>query len=546
MKTLLSKLSVARRLGVVVIVFVVATLLIAVDIITTIERNKLDSTIVNVAGRQRMLTKKFASEVMLSIYEGHPSVHAILDYKNTATLYEQSLDALQRGGKTFSDLSMKTELYLPTHEASQFINKLVQVRDLWKEQKSQALMLINSPVAPPEQQVDEFMLTNHDALAAMHEAVLLYNQYAESNVQVLKKDIVIISLAGVLLSIFAIVIVGRTITNPIDQMVELSLATSRGDLEDRDDVSRLINKSELGVLAKNIQSMRHALSSVVKGLKTSTSNITKLSSRVEILAQEVNDSYQDEKSKYEQISAISDELISSFEKVTETVVLTLDSANESQSNAGKGLNSVNENIKAVELASVESQNVSGNIQELSSVADQVYNIIDVIQTIAEQTNLLALNAAIEAARAGEQGRGFAVVADEVRVLAKKTNESTVEISTLLNQLTERVKISVESVEKLQTEVQNSKQCSRNTEQNIKLISTSIGHTVNQQNEIASLVEHQSRSINELKTAQDYLTKLLENTNEKIISSSKIAVDMNDMAKGISSTLDEFSLSTKGA
>ncbi|WP_375748339.1 methyl-accepting chemotaxis protein [Vibrio sp. HN007] len=546
MINIISRLSVARRLGVVVLVFVIATIVIAADIIVTLDRNRVDSTIVNMAGRQRMLTKKFASEVMLSVYEGHRSVHNILDYNHTATLYELSLNALQRGGKTFADLSMANELFLPENGVNDFVRKLEEVSKLWLQQKSMAMALINSQTVPTEEQVDNYMLANQEALVLMHEAVLLYNEHAEQNVQALKQDIILISLVGVLVSIFAITMVGRTITKPIDNMVEVSLATSQGDLEDREDIVRLINKSELGVLAKNIQSMRHALSSVVKGLKTSATHITKLSSRVEVLAQEVNSSYQDEKSKYEQISHISDELISSFEKVSGTVRLTLSSANESQVNANKGLKSVNENMNAVELATVESQNVSENIQELRVVADQVYNIIDVIQTIAEQTNLLALNAAIEAARAGEQGRGFAVVADEVRVLAQKTNDSTIEISTLLNQLTERVSVSVESVDNLQAEVLNSKQCSHNTEQNIKLISTSIQHTVAQQNEIASLIDDQSRSIDELKTAQDYLTKLLESTNDKITSSSKIAVDMNEMAKGISATLDEFSLSSKGA
>ena len=223
---------------------------------------------------------------------------------------------------------------------------------------------------------------------------------------------------------------------------------------------------------------------------------------------------------------------------------TLESAAQSQTSAKRGLDSVHANMKAVELASAESQKVSENIQELSSVAEQVYSIIDVIQTIAEQTNLLALNAAIEAARAGEQGRGFAVVADEVRMLASKTNDSTGEISSLLNDLTERVKVSVESVAQLQKEVENSKQCSSDTADNIDKISSSITLTVEQQNEIAALIDEQSRSIHDLKQAQDYLSNLLQNTNKKIMDSSHIAVDMSDMAKGISSTLDDFSLSAR--
>nr|WP_070972108.1 methyl-accepting chemotaxis protein [Vibrio sonorensis] len=202
------------------------------------------------------------------------------------------------------------------------------------------------------------------------------------------------------------------------------------------------------------------------------------------------------------------------------------------------------NLSAIELAASESQTVSENISELSSVAEQVYSIIDVIQSIAEQTNLLALNAAIEAARAGEQGRGFAVVADEVRVLASKTNESTGEISTLLNSLTERVKVSVESVERLQNEVESSKKSSEQTVATINGISESVSRTVALQGDIAHQIDNQSRNIHELREAQECLSQLLENTSQKIISSSQIAVDMSDMAKGITATLDEFTLSKK--
>ncbi|CAM3188781.1 methyl-accepting chemotaxis protein [Vibrio neptunius] len=544
MKRLLSQWSVTNRLVAIFVVFVVTIVLIATDIIVTLEKNKQDGTVINVAGRQRMLTKKFASEVMLSIYEGHKSSHPQLNYDNTIKLYETSLRALKGGGQTFSDLTMKNPINLVESTAQDFKNRLSNVEQLWNTQKAMAFSLLQQTGKPTEEQVDQFMLANHKTLGAMHQAVLSYNRYADSNAQGLKQDILVIAGVGILAVIVLSYFIGHSLTQPIHQLVAVSRDTRKGDLEDKDHIDALINKSELGLLAKNIQSMRHALSSVVKGLKTSADNISSLSGRVELLSQEVNQSYDDEKRKYEEIAQISDGLVDSFSRVSGMVGQTLESAAQSQTSAKRGLDSVHANMKAVELASAESHKVSENIQELSSVAEQVYSIIDVIQTIAEQTNLLALNAAIEAARAGEQGRGFAVVADEVRMLASKTNDSTGEISSLLNDLTDRVKVSVDSVAQLQKEVENSKQCSSETADNIDKISSSITLTVEQQNDIAVLIDEQSRSINELKQAQDYLSNLLQNTNKKIIDSSHIAVDMSDMAKGISSTLNDFSTSAR--
>ncbi|MDA0117520.1 methyl-accepting chemotaxis protein [Vibrio sp. T11.5] len=542
MKRLLSQWSVTNRLIAIFVVFVVTIVLIATDIIVTLEKNKQDGTVINVAGRQRMLTKKFASEVMLSIYEGHKSSHPQLNYDNTIKLYETSLRALKGGGQTFSDLTMKTPINLVESTAQDFKSRLSNVEQLWNTQKAMAFSLLQQTGKPTEEQVDQFMLANHKTLGAMHQAVLSYTRYADGNAQGLKQDILVIAGFGILVVIVLSYFIGHSLTQPIHQLVAVSRDTRKGDLEDKDHIDALINKSELGLLAKNIQSMRHALSSVIKGLKTSADNISSLSGRVELLSQEVNESYDDEKCKYEEIAQISDGLVDSFSRVSGMVGQTLESAAQSQTSAKRGLDSVHANMKAVELASSESHKVSENIQELSSVAEQVYSIIDVIQTIAEQTNLLALNAAIEAARAGEQGRGFAVVADEVRMLASKTNDSTGEISSLLNDLTDRVKVSVDSVAQLQKEVENSKQCSSETADNIDKISSSITLTVEQQNEIAVLIDEQSRSINELKQAQDYLSNLLQNTNKKIIDSSHIAVDMSDMAKGISSTLNDFSTS----
>ena len=541
MKNILSNVSVTNRLLAISIIFVVTVVIIAMDVISTLEKNKQDGTVINVAGRQRMLTKKFASEVMLILQKQSQVTAPQLNYENTIKLYETSLRALKSGGQTFSDLSMQSPIMLKESSAVDFKTKLIEVERLWFTQKTLALDLLQSEVRPSDEKIDAFMMANHKTLAAMHQAVLSYNKYSDRNISSLKTDIVFISLVSLTLTMVLLYLIGKSLIQPIHQLVKITREISKGDLSDNHSAG-LANKSELGFLAANIFSMRHALSSVVKGLKTSADSISRLSNRVETLAQEVDSSYDDEKRKYDEIAKISDDLVMSFERVSQVVEKTLLSASESQKSAQLGLETIHNNIRAVELASAESEKVSANVQELSLVAEKVYSIIDVIQVIAEQTNLLALNAAIEAARAGEQGRGFAVVSDEVRMLASKTNHSTGEISHLLNDLTDRVKASVESVAQLQTEVENSKKCSNYTAENIDRISNSISLTVGQQHEIAALIDEQSKSIHELREAQGYLSNLLKNTNKKIKDSSFIAVDMNDMAKGISSTLDDFSLS----
>ncbi len=542
MEKFFGQLSVTSRLVTITTVVAVAMALIAFDVVTTLEKNKQDGTVINVAGRQRMLTKKFASEVMLSIYEGHKSQHAQLNYENTIKLYELTLQALKTGGRTFSDLGMSNPISIVQSNATEYKKQLVVVEQLWHAQKQMAQRLLSQKEPPTEAQVDAFMLENHKTLAAMHKAVLSYNAYAVNNVTDLKKDVVTISVVSFLMILILSSLISRSVINPLKLLVRVSRETTQGDLEDKPYVAELENKSELGKLASNISGMRHALSSVLVGLKTSADNITSLSGRVAQMSQEVNESYSEEQRKYDEITQLSEGVVSSFDQVSTVVEETLSTAEHSQECTSQGLKSVEANLKAVDLASQESQTVTENIQELSSVAEQVYSIIDVIQTIAEQTNLLALNAAIEAARAGEQGRGFAVVADEVRMLASKTNDSTEEISKLLNSLTERVSVAVDSVDALQSQVAASRECSKDTAEMIEAISSAIGQTVSSQGEISDLIRQQTTSIDQLKEAQDFLAGLLQQTRSKIDTSSQIAVDMSEMAQGITSTLDEFRLS----
>ncbi|WP_087021110.1 methyl-accepting chemotaxis protein [Thaumasiovibrio subtropicus] len=536
--------SVMRRLVIIFSVVAAIIIFISGDVIITLQKNSQDGLVINVAGRQRMLTKKFASEVLLELHEQKQATNPALDYRNTVRLYETSLNALKNGGGTFSDLVLKSPITLIENQADGFKTMLSEVESLWLTQKQLALQLLERGNDATVEEIDGFMTANHKTLVAMHKAVLEYNRYADNQIQILIKTIVIGSVIGLLIILLLSVLVSRSIVLPLGSLVRNSREISRGDLEHKPYVDELINESELGNLASNIDKMRHTLSSVVKGLKTSASGIVRLSDRVTSLSDQVNASKSEEESRYQIMTQISHELIESTDNVSNMVTTTLNSANDVKENAAHGLQNVKDNIEVVERATQESETVANNIAELSSVAAQVYSIIDVIQGIAEQTNLLALNAAIEAARAGDQGRGFAVVADEVRVLASKTNDSTAEIADLLNSLTEKVETAVSSVGQLKQEVETSRTRSAETADAIEQMSQSVAHTVEQQNQIASLIEHQVSQLHELQASQQFLTDTFLSTSQKISDTTEISAEMREMAAGINMTLDEFTYSEK--
>ncbi|WP_070972105.1 HAMP domain-containing protein [Vibrio sonorensis] len=182
------------------------------------------------------------------------------------------------------------------------------------------------------------MLANHKTLAAMHKAVLTYNKYSDQNIETLKTDVIVISSVGIIIMFVLSTLIGSSIVNPLNILVQVSKETSDGDLEEKPYIDEMVNRTEIGCLAKNIQMMRHALSSVIKGLKVSAEKITGLSGRVESLATEVNKSYQSEQQKYQQITDLSEGMVDSFQVVSSVVSSTLESAQASKKEAELSLN----------------------------------------------------------------------------------------------------------------------------------------------------------------------------------------------------------------
>jgi methyl-accepting chemotaxis protein len=191
--------------------------------------------------------------------------------------------------------------------------------------------------------------------------------------------------------------------------------------------------------------------------------------------------------------------------------------------------------------SEETVKASSFIQDLSNTAEQVYGIVDAIRAISEQTNLLALNAAIEAARAGEQGRGFAVVADEVRSLAARTGSSTDEIAKLITQLTEGVQQVVNSMGEVTDKVEKSRETSKQTEQGILQVTDKIQLVAQAQQSIDEQVDRQNQQLDILKETQEELQKIIEESHNKSETSSLVAGQLAKVSNNVTDLLQRFSI-----
>ncbi|HEX3075132.1 MAG TPA: methyl-accepting chemotaxis protein, partial [Ignavibacteriales bacterium] len=180
-----------------------------------------------------------------------------------------------------------------------------------------------------------------------------------------------------------------------------------------------------------------------------------------------------------------------------------------------------------------------NVQELGKSSEQIGEIIQVIDDIADQTNLLALNAAIEAARAGEQGRGFAVVADEVRKLAERTTLATKEIAGTINKIQKNTAITVESIVKGTEEVERGRELASRTGTYLKEIISSSERTAEVVTQVAAATEEQSAAAEQISKNVESVSNIAEESSAGAMQIAKAADDLNRLAVQLQNLVNRF-------
>ncbi|MEI6896359.1 MAG: methyl-accepting chemotaxis protein [Psychromonas sp.] len=530
--------SIRTKLFVLPLLFTIAMMGEVILVTTSLQQNNADALIVNVAGRQRMLTKKFSAEELYRKDAHTESIPSILNADKTVDLYQLSLKALQQGGQTYSNLAMTKAIHLPTPSHQPFIDQLTKVEFLWQEQLEAALKKTHDP---SEANINAFLIINHKTLATMDKAVLIYADYAKQKLNSLIRNSIILAVIMALISFMLAWFVIRETTNPINKLVSITRKISSGDLKESADLHGIISKNEVGLLAHHIELMRESLQNALSQIQQASSSIQQSSSQVSALSTQIGQANRQEQQGFSDMDDNSITLEESTIRLGEITADTLIMITECDQLSTNASSLISKNIVMMATTADETNKASELIQTLSYTAEKVYGIVDAIRAISEQTNLLALNAAIEAARAGEQGRGFAVVADEVRNLAARTGKSTDEISVLITQLTDGVQQVVNSMGEVANKVEQSRETSIKTEQGITEVTEKIQLVAQAQQNIDEQVENQNTQLTRLKGTQKELQVIIEESHKKSQTSSLVADQLSKVSHNITDLLHQFSI-----
>ncbi|MBN1006099.1 methyl-accepting chemotaxis protein [Amphritea pacifica] len=351
-----------------------------------------------------------------------------------------------------------------------------------------------------------------------------------------ENTVLIIILAGILLMTSISGMVSVKITRSLSKLVEASKTIASGDLTVRLAVE---NNDEIGALTAAMEAMRSHLLEMISHITSTTTQLSTAAEEMSAITMETNRNVQRQQAETDQVAAAMTEMTATVQEVANNIAYTANSASEAKDETLSGNQVVNKSIDQIQVLERQVEGAAISIKELAQNSSEISEVLDVIKSIAEQTNLLALNAAIEAARAGEQGRGFAVVADEVRTLASRTQLATQEINQMIEKIQSGSQTAVDAIEKSYEQTNIAVKQVTKAGESLIAISASVSRINDMSTQIASSAEEQSAVSEEINRNIVAIRDMSVHTAKGAEQTSIASNELSRMAIDLQSTLGQF-------
>ena len=325
---------------------------------------------------------------------------------------------------------------------------------------------------------------------------------------------------------------------PITKTVEVIENVAQGDLTKRIDV---ISSDEIGEMATHFNLLTDKLHNVINQVAGSSNEVSSAAAMLDKATEQMATGVEEAAMQVNSVATASEEMSKTSTEIAQNCVAAASSSEKANKSASNGEKIIQDTIEVMNRIDSHVRDSSGIIKNLGVRSDQIGEIVELINDVADQTNLLALNAAIEAARAGEHGRGFAVVADEVRKLAERTSSATKEIRETIHAMQSETKNAVVSMEEGVNNVGQGTVEAAKSGEALKDILHQINRVTSEINQIAVASEQETATTNEIASSIQQISQVMQEISKRIQGNAEASARLAGLSKELQETVGQFKL-----
>jgi methyl-accepting chemotaxis protein len=344
--------------------------------------------------------------------------------------------------------------------------------------------------------------------------------------------------AALALGLFLTIVITRSISKPVQQTVQVLESLAECDLRETLDIH---TEDELGVMAKALNKTIATFRTMIATISQSAEQVASASEEISSGAGQTVESARHQADQTQQAATAMQEMTATVQQISESSQKAADTSRGAAEAARQGGQVVEATLSSMRNIATATTKTAALVADLGKSSEQIGKIIAVIDDIADQTNLLALNAAIEAARAGEQGRGFAVVADEVRKLAERTTKATKEIATMIQSIQSETRHAVEAMEVGNREVQVGVEKTSNSGSALKEIISMSERAGDMIAQIATAATEQSATTEQINANVTQISSAPQESSAAAEQTAKACTDLSSLAFDLQQVVSRFKL-----